>query len=69
MYGIIDFIHFWEVKVLKRYLVTSIVVGAIFLTGCEKDDKAASPLSTSVDKQIIAMESVMAPVPLVLTIN
>lgn len=68
MYGIIDFIHFWEVKVLKRYLVTSIVVGAIFLTGCEKDDKAASPLSTSVDKQIIAMESVMAPVPLVLTL-
>ncbi len=68
MYGIIDFIHFLEVKVLKKYLVTSIVVGAIFLTGCDKDEKASLPLSTSVDEQIIEKESVIAPVPLVLTL-
>ena len=62
------FYSFLEVKVLKKYLVTSIVVGAIFLTGCDKDEKASLPLPTSVDEQIIEKESVIAPVPLVLTL-
>jgi len=57
-----------EVKVLKKYLVTGIVLGALFLTGCNNDDEAASPQSTSVDEQIKEKEPVMAPVPLVLTL-
>lgn len=48
--------------------MTGIVLGALFLTGCNNDNEAASPQSTSVDEQIKEKESVMAPVPLVLTL-